>query len=702
MTAVPDDDWLDQRLRQVAVPGDLVARLSRIAAPKDQELDDWLCNVPVPADLLDRLQAIAWHRPQQRRWQSLAAAAAWLLFFGLTYLGAMAAFILAAMAVPPRSLDAPISLVSRVSLPEESETLSTTEIVRLEPNEAVGSQFVEPTTSPLVGEPALLVEAEPAPRQLAGPALLTASNLVGWSDLPALALPDWQPVRRLAEDRGFLADISRHDQLPDLWALPPDRPRGVKPPLARGFDSLFLLAEKTHPVVGLRGSDPGLQTWPVPLASESTAFDLARRFLDRRQRPPADSIRVEDFLAAYDPELPPIPSGEDVALTLRAGATPFGVRHPQLPPAHVLQVGVRAREVRPQLRPATRLTVLVDCSSSMEREERLVRVQRALNSLIDRLGPADELSLLTYDEQAHVVFENGTRRFANNLKAAVRSLTIQDSSTNLAAGLELAYLVAASTPPDAARRQRVVVITDGGGLPGSAAMPRLTEAVSAARQNERIELAILHLGLLPMAPSGWQQLATAGGGRIVPLVTSNELAWGLAEQLTGQSQRVAARARLTVRFDPAAVLAYRVIGHEATDVALQGGPLEIDLLAGQTATGLFEVFLAPGTGGAIATATLTWHEPISGEKHEERTTIKADAFPVSWEQTADPVRRAIVTAQVAEILRGSFFARGRLISDVLTAAEELESASEDRAGFRRILTLARDAAEARNERAAGR
>ncbi len=701
MTAAPDDNWLDERLRRVDVPEGLIVRLQQVAVPADEQLDRWMCSVEVPQRLLDRLRAIPTNRVKTRAWSQLAAAAAWLLFFGVTYVGAMATIVLAIFATTPVWVEPPVRLVAWAA-DSETETLTVdAPVIELPPADLLGLEMESPLARGEIGEPVLDTAVEPT--ESSGPV-----PLAGWSRLSHARLlaplpdPAWLDVRNLAKDREVLAELSRQDRIPDFWSLPPNRPRGVKPPLARGFDSLFLLAEQTHPIVALRNADPELRRWLVPLAGESTSFDLARRYLERGQRPPAEAMRVEDFWAAFDPELPTLGSGQDVGLTLRGGVTPFGARHPQMPAPHVVQIGVRAREVPAQLRPACRLTVLVDCSSSMEREQRLVRVRRALDGLIGQLGPADLLSLVAFDDEPRIVFEDGTRAYAAGLRKRVATLRVEDRSTNLAAGLEMAYMIAASKPSQDPRRHRVVILTDGGGLPGSASLPRLTQAVAQAHQRDQVELSVVHLGTPPRSTSGWHRIVEAGGGRIHSAITSDEVRWGLAELLTGHSQRVAAAARLLIEFDPATVLAYRMIGHEATDVALQGGPVEVDLYGGQTSTSLFEVYLAPGASGPVASASLAWRDPLSGATRQQSATLARDAVPDQWEQSPDAVRRAVVAAQIGEILRNSFFARGRTLADVLNAAGELETIGEDRTGFTRVLDLARDAAHARNERVPSR
>ena len=53
-----DDAWIDEQLRDVSLPAELLPRLREIAALGDRELDHALCDVATPPALLDRLHAI--------------------------------------------------------------------------------------------------------------------------------------------------------------------------------------------------------------------------------------------------------------------------------------------------------------------------------------------------------------------------------------------------------------------------------------------------------------------------------------------------------------------------------------------------------------------------------------------------------------------------------------------------------------------
>ena len=58
MSTDSGDIWIDNELRNVAVPADLLAKLQAISSLDDAELDRALCDVPVSTGLMARLRSI--------------------------------------------------------------------------------------------------------------------------------------------------------------------------------------------------------------------------------------------------------------------------------------------------------------------------------------------------------------------------------------------------------------------------------------------------------------------------------------------------------------------------------------------------------------------------------------------------------------------------------------------------------------------
>ena len=128
-------------------------------------------------------------------------------------------------------------------------------------------------------------------------------------------------------------------------------------------------------------------------------------------------------------------------------------------------------------------------------------------------------------------------------------------------------------------------------------------------------------------------------GFVRSVQSAEEIQWSLVETLTGDSSLVASEAKLNVQFNPKAVAAYRLIGHEATAVGgLLPAAVESDLRVGQEATVLFEVWLYPNNEDDVAVVRLHWTAPDSGRCSTWRDPPRCAGFP---SYTAVPVREDV-------------------------------------------------------------
>jgi hypothetical protein len=141
----------------------------------------------------------------------------------------------------------------------------------------------------------------------------------------------------------------------------------------------------TNPFVDAR--EDRLSTFALDV--DTGAWTLARSYLERGMLPPREAIRVEEFVnaQAYDD---PAPRRGEFTLTAEGAPSPF------VPDERyrLLRFAVKAREVDSSERKPANLTFVIDVSGSMDRENRLGLVQRALGLLLDELDPDDRVGLV--------------------------------------------------------------------------------------------------------------------------------------------------------------------------------------------------------------------------------------------------------------------------------------------------------------------
>ena len=129
---------------------------------------------------------------------------------------------------------------------------------------------------------------------------------------------------------------------------------------------------------GVTYEDPGINPMVDPdedrvstfaLDVDTASYTIAQRYVTDGNRPDPASVRVEEWVNAFDQDYPR-PDDDAFALVADGGPSPFLERDELL-----LRLGVQARDVRDRARDETALTFVIDTSGSMEREGRLKLVQ---------------------------------------------------------------------------------------------------------------------------------------------------------------------------------------------------------------------------------------------------------------------------------------------------------------------------------------
>jgi Ca-activated chloride channel family protein len=140
---------------------------------------------------------------------------------------------------------------------------------------------------------------------------------------------------------------------------------------------------------------------------------------------------------------------------------------------------------------------------------------------------------------------------------------------------------------------------------------------------------------------------------------------------------IAKDAKVQVEFNPAVVSRFRLIGYENRDVAdedfrddaVDGG----EIGAGHSVTALYEIKFHPEADESQAALTvfLRYQEPDTGEVVEvSRSMAKNDLSP-TFEEAPIHFQWTAVVAEYAEILRGSYWAKGSTLEDVRREARRI-------------------------------
>src|SRR5687768_5123274 len=290
---------------------------------------------------------------------------------------------------------------------------------------------------------------------------------------------------------------------------------------------------------------------------DTASYSVARHFLEDGNMPDPDSVRVEEFVNAFDYGYT-APTDSAFAIHLDGGHTPFISSNSIL-----LRVGIKAREVPAEQRPSVSLTFVIDTSGSMQ-GEKLDLVKRALNLLVSRLRADDTIAIVSFSDSAQVVLNPISAGESWLISDAINGLE-STSSTNVQAGLELGYDIAVRGHREGAN-DRVVLASDGVANTGltdvGAMLERIDREVSSG-----VDLVTIGVGMGDFNDALLEQLADRGNGFYAYVNDRVDAEGVFGDQLAGTLTTVARDAKVQVEFRPEAVSRYRLLGYENRAIA---------------------------------------------------------------------------------------------------------------------------------------
>jgi Ca-activated chloride channel family protein len=424
--------------------------------------------------------------------------------------------------------------------------------------------------------------------------------------------------------------------------------------------------------------DPGVNPYVDPdkdqvstfgLDVDTASYTIAQRYVDDGNRPDPASVRVEEWVNAFDQGYR-APDDEAFAILADGGPTPFTAEDETL-----LRIGLQARDVRDRARADASLTFVLDTSGSMEREGRLEIVKAALRVLVEQLDRTDTVAIVTFGDDARVVLGPTPASSADEIIGAIESLH-PGGSTNLEAGLRLGYDLARESMTENGI-DRVVLASDGVANVG------LTEPDSILRSirddaSTGIELVSIGVGMGNYNDVLLEQLADQGDGFYAYVNALDEAERLFTEDLTGTLQTVALDARAQVAFDPEVVAAYRLVGYENRDMAdedftddnVDAGAIG----AGHSVTALYALRLRGDAGpqSVLATVSLRWTDPDRGTAEALTREVRTSDLARSFEATDPFFRFDAIVAATAEVLRGSPWTERLDVATVADVANRTE------------------------------
>lgn len=484
------------------------------------------------------------------------------------------------------------------------------------------------------------------------------------------------PTRPVAEKPS--APHAPAEELPDTTSAESYRPRGTNP---------FVETAKDH-----------LSTFSIDV--DTASYTRARKYLNRGQLPPADAVRVEEFVNFFKYYYKS-PEKDAFAIYIEGAPSRFGGENHKL-----LKIGIKGREIKKEARKDALLTFVIDVSGSMRENAKLEQAKQALYCLIDQMREGDQIGIITYNNDARVILDPCSAEKKEQIVGVIRAL-YPGGSTNAHAGLRLGYNMAVKNF-DSKCINRIIFCSDGVANVGSTTAEAILDNVKSS-DTCGIYLTTVGFGVDNYNDRLLEKLADKGDGNYIHVDTPDEAKRAFCEELTGTLQVIAKDVKIQVDFDPEIVKAYRLIGYENRAIAdnrFRDDSVDAgEVGAGHSVTALYEVELHEEAGSRMGAVHVRYKDPETEKVTEVKSDLLFKDVTDSFYEASENFRLAALVAEFAEVLRGSRWARSSKLSFLHGLLRQLAPEFDNRKDVVELISLVEKAAairgEALNEEAGG-
>jgi uncharacterized protein involved in exopolysaccharide biosynthesis len=406
-------------------------------------------------------------------------------------------------------------------------------------------------------------------------------------------------------------------------------------------------AEETETLVDLLQETPTSETpySTFSLNISDASFQLAKAALAKGERPDPATIKPEQFYNAVDYGDPAPRNGEPISATIEQAV------HPLVPARNLVRIALRTASVgRGAIQPL-RLTLLVDQSGSMAREDRRAAMELALSQLGVLLTRNDLVTVIGFSRTSRLLADGMKGDQANQLGNLVNQAA-SEGGTNLEEAMKLGGTLAARHYL-AEAQNRIVLFTDGAANLGDADPARLAAQVKAFRQ-QGLAFDVAGIGADDLNDRLLSELARNGNGRYY--VVGDEAADSFARQLAGAFRPAAENVKVQVNFNPQRVKGFKLIGFEKDRLKTKDFRNDAvdaaDLAAEEAGVAIYQVEpIADGTG-ELGEVSVRFRDAVSREMVERTWTIHHESAAPAFDRTTPSMQLAGLSMLAAEKLRG--------------------------------------------------
>ncbi len=395
------------------------------------------------------------------------------------------------------------------------------------------------------------------------------------------------------------------------------------------------------------------------------SFQIAQAAMVRGEQPDPAGIKVEQFYNAFDYGDPAPVSGQPVAGVIEQAA------HPVIPGRSLVRVALKTAAAGRSASQPLRLTLLVDQSGSMVREDRREAMNEALNGLSKLLTPNDKVTVIGFSRTSHLLADGLTGDAATNLGGLINQ-EASEGGTNLEEAIKLGEQLALRHKLKGVQN-RIVLFTDGAANLGDADPAHLAEKVVALRQ-QGIAFDIAGIAADELNDDLLAELARNGNGRYY--VVGKGANGDFAKKLAGAFRPAAENVKVQVKFNPDRVSRYKLIGFEKdrlkTEDFRNDAVDAAEMAAEEAGVAVYQVETIADGRGEIGEVSVRFRDTDSREMVERSWTLPYDAGTPAIDRASPSMQLATLSMLVGQKLKG----------DELSNAIDFNQLNQSKAGVK--------------------
>jgi Ca-activated chloride channel homolog len=384
------------------------------------------------------------------------------------------------------------------------------------------------------------------------------------------------------------------------------------------------------------GKEP-LSTMSIDV--DKASYSNTRRFISQGSLPPADAVRVEEFINYFQYEYPQPKNNEPFSINTEYTECAWNKKH------QLIHIGIQGKEIQTDNLPANNLVFLIDVSGSMMNNDKLPLLKSGLELLIDQLRPQDHVSIVVYAGAAGVVLPSTSGNQKEKIKEALNQLQAGGSTAG-GEGILLAYKTAKEHFIENGNN-RVILATDGDFNVGVSSDGELVRLIEKQREHD-IFLTVLGFGTGNYKDSKMEQLADKGNGNYAYVDNLLEAKKVLVKEMGGTLLTIAKDVKIQIEFNPSKVKAYRLVGYENrllnnedfNDDKKDAG----ELGSGHTVTALYEIIPADSD------ENISNIDPLKYQKTEKvaKTTNSTEVMTIKFRYKEPKENKSKLIVKVME------------------------------------------------------